>query len=89
MSYINYFYQTEHIFDEETEIYKVLSTYDIKDDNKKLSNYKFVKSESESLVQVSDVVSGLFGKFFIYVNTNEHMVFFILNLHFLIYKEKI
>jgi hypothetical protein len=69
------FKNSEHIFDEETEIFKSLNTYNVKDGSTELSNYKFVKSESEPLVQVSDVISGLLGKFFIYVNTNVHIDF--------------
>ena len=57
-----------HIFDEETTIQEVvekkISIGEIKTDN-----FKFVDDETDIFVQLSDVVAGILGKLFKYINS--------------------
>lgn len=56
-----------HIFDEETTVQDIMKKYGVPDDM--ADNFKFVKSETDIFVQLSDVVAGTLGKLFKYINT--------------------
>lgn len=64
------FSKSQHVFDKEDEILKRWDSYSLINE---FHNYKFVKDEEEILVQLSDVISGILGKFFIYLNTHDMM----------------
>ncbi|OOM80473.1 DUF3800 domain-containing protein [Clostridium sp. BL-8] len=66
---ITTFINSEHIFDEELEIEKLLEKYTFVKNGKKVLNYKFVNSEKEVLIQISDVIAGIFGKLLSYINS--------------------
>lgn len=66
------FKNSKHIFDDETEISSKINQYELWDGKKILNNYKFINSINEPLVQVSDVISGILGKFFKFINSNNH-----------------
>lgn len=57
-----------HIFDEESDIQKFFSKYDLYDGTNKWENLEFKDSKSDSFIQLSDVIVGLLGKFFDYIN---------------------
>lgn len=63
------FPNSQHFFDEETEIIEKISRIPILLDGVELSNYSFVKSDTDRLVQFSDVIVGLLGKLFLYANS--------------------
>ena len=64
------FKNSNHIFDNEVAISKIIANYKIIDGNKEIKNYSFVDSKSDLLVQASDIFIGLMGKFANYINTN-------------------
>jgi hypothetical protein len=64
------FKNSRHIFDNEESIVKLLSRYRIMDGSQQIENFLFVDSKSSQLVQLSDVIVGLFGKLGSYFNTN-------------------
>lgn len=64
------FKNSSHIFDNEVEISEILSDYKIIDDDKEIKNYSFVDSQSNLLIQASDIFVGLMGKLANYINTN-------------------
>lgn len=63
------FLYSRHILDEEVEIMNKLKKFPIIIDNQILSNYIFVKSESNQWIQLSDVLMGILGKLFLYANS--------------------
>lgn len=65
------FKNSQHIFDIEVTIQEQLADFAILDNNTPITNYQFVVSESEILIQLSDVMVGLFGKMTEYTNTHE------------------
>ncbi|WP_267400519.1 DUF3800 domain-containing protein [Pseudomonas sp. GM_Psu_2] len=58
-----------HVFDEETEIQKYLKVFEIRDGDRRL-DYSFIKSPLEIGVQLSDVIAGIFGRYFRYLNSH-------------------
>ena len=77
-SFVNYylapiymFKNSQHVLDVETTIQEQLADINIVDNNIPITNYKFVDSESDILIQLSDVMVGLFGKMTEYTNTHE------------------
>nr|WP_293107777.1 hypothetical protein [Okeania sp. SIO2F4] len=64
------FNNSNHIFDNEATISKMLAKYKIIDEGKEIKNYAFVDSQGDLFVQASDVFVGLMGKFTNYINTN-------------------
>lgn len=69
LSPIRTFYNSKHIFDEETEIQEKLDEFSIQRDGKEVDCFKFVNSTKEVMVQLSDVVAGILGKLFKYINS--------------------
>lgn len=62
-------YQTSmHIFDEEKSIQGIVQEQIAMGENM-ADNYVFVKSETDIIVQLSDVIAGILGKLFKYINT--------------------
>ena len=66
------YYNAMHIYDEETKIQsgekEARSVYKAV----QLENMKYVNSETNVLVQVSDVVAGILGKLMIYINNKDN-----------------
>lgn len=62
------FKNATHILDIETVIEAYLRDLDLRDGNAPLGNFSFVDSKDCPWVQVSDVMAGLLGKFFGFVN---------------------
>lgn len=65
------FKNSTHIFDNEYSISELLSKFKILDGYQEILNYSFVDSQANQLTQLSDVVVGLFGKMYSYLNTND------------------
>ena len=61
------FPQSFHHFDEELSIQNELENY-LKVNQCELIKYEFLKSEKCTLIQISDLVAGLFGKMFAFIN---------------------
>lgn len=64
------FKNSTHIFDNEDSIAEALSDYRILDENEEIKNYKFVDSQTNLLIQLSDVFVGIMGKLTNYLNTS-------------------
>lgn len=63
------FSHSEHIFDEEFSVEDDIALFNRTSDCQKLK-YKFVKSIETPLTQISDVVAGLFAKYFEFIDKN-------------------
>ncbi|HKI55420.1 MAG TPA: DUF3800 domain-containing protein [Anaerolineales bacterium] len=64
------FKHSRHVFDNEDSIVDILSKYQMMDGSQELENFSFEDSKSNELIQLSDVVVGLIGKFHSYLNTS-------------------
>jgi hypothetical protein len=64
------FKNSTHILDNEDSISEIFQDFRILDNNVEIKNYSFVDSQSNTLVQLSDVFVGFMGKFKNYINTN-------------------
>ena len=64
------FKKSTHIFDNEDFISETLLDYRILDDNEEIKNYTFVDSQTNLLIQLSDVFVGIMGKLTNYLNTS-------------------
>jgi hypothetical protein len=62
------FKNAQHILDEENQIESYIKSLSLNDDGIPLSHFRFANSQSESGVQLSDVVVGLLGKLFTHIN---------------------
>ncbi|MBU3102923.1 DUF3800 domain-containing protein [Clostridium gasigenes] len=60
-----------HIFDEETEVFKIIDNEVSHMFEEELDNYKCVKSTEDRLVQISDVIIGHLGKYFTFINKTD------------------
>lgn len=65
---IRKYQKSTHIFDEETTIQDIVKEHIAMGENTE-DNFKFVKSETDIFVQLSDVVAGILGKLFKYINS--------------------
>lgn len=65
---IKQFPSSSHFFDEEKNVEKGLEIY-----RSKYSNYKFIKSESDKLIQLSDIVVGFFRCLFDYLSSIDYI----------------
>lgn len=70
MDPIRKYYNSKHVFDIEMEVQAKLKDLLVKFEGNKANNYEFVNSENEIFVQLSDVVAGILGKLFKYINSN-------------------
>jgi len=59
--------KSKHIFDEETTVQNIVKEQIAQGENVR-DNFEFVKSEADIFVQLSDVVAGILGKMFKYIN---------------------
>lgn len=64
------FKNSTHIFDNEESIADIIRDYKIFDGDDVIRNYSFVDSQTNRLVQLSDVFVGLLGKLHNYLNTS-------------------
>ena len=64
------FKNSTHIFDNEDDIANTLKDYKILDGEEEIKNYSFVDSQSNVLIQLSDVFVGIIGKLTNYLNTS-------------------
>lgn len=64
------FPNSEHIFDEETEIMKKICSTPIILGENELHNYSFVRFTENRIVQLSDVIIGIIGKLMLYANVS-------------------
>ncbi len=64
------FKNSTHILDNEDSISEIFQDYRILDGDDEIKNYSFVDSQSNPMVQLSDVFVGLIGKFKNYINSN-------------------
>lgn len=80
---IGVFPHAEHIFDNEYKIEEIFAKYEFYNGDSKLENYEFVNSINTPLVQVSDCIVGLLGKYYTYTNSIDiyqaHQLFTILS----------
>ncbi len=60
------FKNSSHTFDRETNVEKALSRVEVMD-NGRLVDYRFVDSKSDARIQISDVICGLIGRHFNFV----------------------
>lgn len=60
------FKNAKHTFDRETYVERILSNREIRDGDRRL-NYRFADSKDEAGIQLSDVVAGLLGRHFSYL----------------------
>lgn len=65
---IRKYQKSTHIFDEETTVQDIVKKQIAQGENMAY-NFKFVKSETDIFVQLSDVVAGILGKLFQYINS--------------------
>lgn len=64
------FKNSNHIFDNEDTVSAILGNYKIVDGSEEIKNYSFVDSQSDLLIQASDIFVGLIGKLTKYINTS-------------------
>ena len=60
------FKNSKHIFDEESSIQDIFNKWSFFDSGKEWENFEFQNSETNDLIQVSDIIIGLLGKLFEY-----------------------
>lgn len=65
---IRKYQKSRHIFDEKTTVQDIVKKQIAMGENM-ADNFKFVKSETNIFVQLSDVVAGILGKLFKYINS--------------------
>lgn len=65
---IRKYQKSTHIFDKETTVQDIVKRQIAQGENM-ADNFKFVKSETDIFVQLSDVVAGILGKLFKYINS--------------------
>lgn len=65
---IRKYQKSRHIFDEEMTVQDIVKKQIAMGENM-ADNFKFVKSETDIFVQLSDVVAGILGKLFKYINS--------------------
>lgn len=64
------FLNSEHVFDMEESIEPLIKELDMTYENNKIENYSFVDSKDNQLIQLSDIIIGLIGKFYTFINEN-------------------
>lgn len=64
------FKNSTHIFDNEDSISETLKDYKILDGIEEIKNYTFVDSQTNLLIQLSDIFVGIMGKLTNYLNTS-------------------
>lgn len=69
------FINSEHIFDNESDVQDSFAKVKMIYDGKDICNYSFVDSKSSLLVQASDVVVGVIGKLFSFIRLTDISLF--------------
>ena len=69
---IGLFNNSTHTFDEELTVQKEFDKLEIYKDDQIFSDYQFVQSVDEELIQVSDCIVGLIGKYYKWINEISH-----------------
>lgn len=64
------FSNSYHIFDEELAVQDKFSEIQLYDSGRELNNWKFVKSNDNIYIQLSDIVAGLLRKLFMFLDGN-------------------
>jgi hypothetical protein len=64
------FKNATHIFDNEDSISETVNDYKILDEGVEIKNYTFIDSQTNQLIQLSDVFVGIMGKLTNYLNTS-------------------
>jgi len=64
------FKNSTHIFDNENDISNILKDYRILDEGNEIKNFTFVDSQTNQLIQLSDIFVGIMGKLTNYLNTS-------------------
>lgn len=65
------FLNSKHFFDKEDSIEPLLNDLNLTNQNIKLENYSFIESKNNHFIQLSDIIVGLIGKFYNFINENE------------------
>ena len=60
-----------HIFDTETTVEKKIEKWIFMDSGETISNYEFKDSKSDRAIQISDVLAGLLGKYFSFIEKTD------------------
>lgn len=68
---IGVFPYAQHVFDNEYKVEEIFANYNFSCDNNIIRNYKFVNSKDDLLIQVSDCVVNLIGKYYAYINNTD------------------
>ncbi|WP_295937311.1 DUF3800 domain-containing protein [uncultured Alistipes sp.] len=68
LSPIYMFKNSTHILDEESEINAKMGEFIILDNGVRIQNYSFMDSKADKLIQLSDILTGLYGKFTTFIN---------------------
>ena len=68
------FKNSTHIFDNEDSISETVNDYKILDEGVEVKNYTFVDSQTNQLIQLSDVFVGILGKLTNYLNTSSREI---------------
>lgn len=66
------FKNSNHIFDNEESISEILSNTKIMDKQIQVKNYSFVDSHNNLMIQASDIIVGIFGKFSGFINKTSY-----------------
>jgi hypothetical protein len=64
------FRNSSHVFDNEEAIKEILNDYELTENGTSFKNYTFEDSTANRLIQISDIFTGLVGKFTTYRNTS-------------------
>lgn len=61
------FKNSSHYIDSEAVVEEKLESLDLLDSGKTLKNYQFIDSKTEPMIQVSDILAGILGKYFTFI----------------------
>lgn len=64
------FLNSKHIFDKEDSIEPLINELNLTYDNSKIDNFTFIDSKGNRFIQLSDILIGLIGKFYNFINEN-------------------
>ncbi len=68
------FKNSTHIFDKEDDVVEIMKNTKLTDGKSELQNYSFVTSESNLIIQASDIIVGILGKLSSFLNTNSEEI---------------
>jgi len=64
------FLNSEHFFDKEDSVEPIIENLNMTYAGEKIENYKFIDSKENLYIQLSDIIVGIIGKFYNYINEN-------------------